>query len=268
MTKVIYKSRSFRFLLALLLCIAMLPFPEERVKAEGKQIKQGSSITMTVSQPVQRWNYSNSSVVKITPISSTKAKVTGIGVGTCVVSAVTASKTYSITIQVVGGGASGGAASSGRAGEQIKSQSIPGTGDSYFYIDGGKTVTGHFVNSLANGLISQTNSYRSSSGLGTLRTDPKLSIAAQIRAYEAAVQFSHTRPNGKAYYTVNESVVYGENLAYGYTTADQTMTAWKHSQAHNENLVRSRFKSIGIGVVAVKQSNGSYVNFVAQLFGV
>jgi hypothetical protein len=39
----------------------------------------------------------------------------------------------------------------------------------------------------------------------------------------------------------------GENAAAGYSTAEQVFAAWKGSSGHNTNMLRSMWKSIGIG---------------------
>jgi uncharacterized protein YkwD len=87
--------------------------------------------------------------------------------------------------------------------------------------------------------------------------------------------FSHTRPNGQDYYTVGgtaasgyqDSPVYGENLAYGFDNAGETLDAWIDSPSHHANLVRSSFVTIGVAVLWVKQSDGTYTAYIAQEFG-
>lgn len=97
------------------------------------------------------------------------------------------------------------------------------------------------------------NEYRQQSNLKPLKWSPDLEDCASIRAEEASVCWSHTRPNGKAWYTVNPSVMYGENLAKGYTTAEGVIQGWKDSPTHNENLLWSDFQ-----YVAIVEYNGYY----------
>ena len=60
------------------------------------------------------------------------------------------------------------------------------------------------------------NAKRAENGLATLNWSNGLESCAMVRATEAASKFSHTRPNGKDWYTVNSELMWGENLAKGY----------------------------------------------------
>ena len=46
---------------------------------------------------------------------------------------------------------------------------------------------------------------------------------------EDSTGFSHTRPNGKAWYTVNSKIQGGENLAYGFDNSSEGLDAWMKS---------------------------------------
>ena len=232
---------------------------------KGKKIKVGSTCVLTVKQKA-KWKIKGNQVARLTVVTPKRAEVTGLKQGKTTVTAKAGKKKYKCKITVKGGDSEVESANR-QEGEQVSMQAVAGTGDAIFYTTTGAQVTGHFDETYAATLIAQTNSYRAANGLGTLTVDPLLTTAAQIRAYEAAVSFSHTRPNGEQYYTVNSSVVYGENLAYGYSTAELTMTAWQNSQTHNENLLRGEFGSIGMAVCMVKQADGSYIPYIAQEFG-
>lgn len=93
------------------------------------------------------------------------------------------------------------------------------------------------------------NEYRQSKGLSSLLWSKDLEAAAAIRADEARICWSHTRPNGQEWYTVNPSIMYGENLGKGYHTADELVTAWKNSPEHNENLLWADFSYAAISCV-------------------
>ena len=99
-------------------------------------------------------------------------------------------------------------------------------------------------------------------GLAELKWSNSLEMAAMIRATEIKQSFSHTRPNGTAWYTVNQNDCYGENLARGFNTAEDTVTGWKNSPTHNANLMDPGFKTCAI---AIYEENGSY--YWAQEFG-
>ena len=244
-------------------------------KLKSKTIKTGSSVNVKVKGKA-KWKISNGAVARLTVLSKKKAQVTGLQAGKTKVTAKVGKKKYTCTITVKDGN-SGSAAvgNTSSAMESIQTQHIAGSQDSYYYLNTGVSVVGHFDSAMANELIAQTNSYRSSSGVGTLRSDALLNQAAQIRAYECSVLQSHTRPNGTKYFTVggtaaknyNDSCVFGENLAWGFSNASSTMSAWKNSPTHSANLVRSNFGKIGIAVFWAKQSDGRYSPYIAQEFG-
>jgi len=108
-------------------------------------------------------------------------------------------------------------------------------------------------------ILDATNGYRKEANVSNLKLDKDLSILATVRAMEMAYgnKFSHTRPNGEDWntfwkekgfnFTVPSGGKYGENLAYGYTTASAASTGWYNSTTHRENMLNSSFTKIGIG---------------------
>ena len=104
-------------------------------------------------------------------------------------------------------------------------------------------------------ILNLTNGYRADAGAAALKLDNTLSILATIRCMEMAYSntFSHTRPNGKAWYTIWDEYglakgsVIGENLGKGYTTASGVSAGWKNSPSHYKNLVNTKFTKVGIG---------------------
>ena len=102
-----------------------------------------------------------------------------------------------------------------------------------------------------------------------LELDPVLCKAAQVRAAECEISFSHTRPDGTKYKTAItdagiSSGYTGENVATGYTTADQAMAGWLKSEGHRANILNERFTKIGI---ASKKNNNQYGGYTwEQLF--
>lgn len=63
---------------------------------------------------------------------------------------------------------------------------------------------------IAKQLFDDINNIRMESGLRILNWSETLDSAAKIRAEEASIYWSHTRPNGKPYYTVNKKVLAGK----------------------------------------------------------
>ena len=111
--------------------------------------------------------------------------------------------------------------------------------------------------------LDAVNSQRSANGLSPLRWNGNLEAAASVRAQECQYVFSHTRPNGKPWYTVNSKVQGGENLAYGFNDAESAMSAWMTSPTHRENILWDEFATCGIAIFAA--DDGTY--YWAQEFG-
>ena len=116
------------------------------------------------------------------------------------------------------------------------------------------------VNKLAYEVFELVNQERAKAGLKALEMDTNLQKAADLRAQEISKKFSHTRPDGSSFSTVlgEFGIKYkksGENIAYGYNTAEKVMNAWMNSQGHRANILNSDFEKIGIGVYT--DSNGT-----------
>lgn len=106
------------------------------------------------------------------------------------------------------------------------------------------------------------NAYRLAAGVPALVWDDSLEACAQVRATEIATTFSHTRPNGSDWYTVNSDLMWGENLAKGYKNATNLVTGWMNSPTHAENIMNAEFTTCSIAVYEV----GGKLYF-AQEFG-
>ena len=83
--------------------------------------------------------------------------------------------------------------------------------------------------------------------------------------------FSHVSPNGyNLAYFLNQAnyeyTVAGENLAMGFSSADEVMQAWMKSPLHYRNLIDTDFKEIGIGITSGLYKDKDTV-FIAQHFG-
>lgn len=115
-------------------------------------------------------------------------------------------------------------------------------------------------------MINLVNEARKDAGESELIVSPALCRAADIRAKEGAQLFSHTRPNGQDCTSVIEmedidlafykfdgestSTVYAENIAYRKSsqtyTAKDAMEDFCDSSLHNQNLLASHHKYIGV----------------------
>lgn len=104
----------------------------------------------------------------------------------------------------------------------------------------------------ANNLV---NEIRAENGLNTLTWDNNLETVANVRANEISENFSHTRPNGKAWYTVNSKIQGGENLAFGFDNAEDVVDAWMNSPTHRDNILYDEFEKVAISIY---EENGTY----------
>lgn len=107
------------------------------------------------------------------------------------------------------------------------------------------------------------NERREQAGLEPLVWDSNLEGTSDVRAKECSQSFSHTRPNGSAWYTVNSQIMGGENLAYGYENAADVLNGWMDSPTHRENILYPTFTKISISVYVA--DDGTY--YWSQEFG-
>ena len=115
----------------------------------------------------------------------------------------------------------------------------------------------------AKATLDLVNAKRAEAGLPPLDWNEGLVQAAEVRAQECQEKFSHQRPNNQEWWTVNSSIMYGENLAKNYFDAPSVVNAWMDSPSHRENIMSSNFTTVG--VAAYKASDGAW--YWAQAFG-
>ncbi len=115
---------------------------------------------------------------------------------------------------------------------------------------------------VARAAFDQVNKARASAGLGSLTWNNGLEQASAVRAVECSQVWSHNRPDGSEYWTVNSNLVYGENLAKGYSSAEQAFNAWMASPTHKDNILFGGFKT---GAIAIHIVNGQW--YWANEFG-
>jgi uncharacterized protein YkwD len=104
------------------------------------------------------------------------------------------------------------------------------------------------------GLLSATNSARSSSGIAGLSLNSKLNASAQAKANDMAARnyWSHNTPEGSQPWVFIDAQGYaylklGENLAAGFSDEQATINGWMASPAHRENLLDPAFVDVGFG---------------------
>ena len=115
----------------------------------------------------------------------------------------------------------------------------------------------------AKASLDLVNQQREAAGLSDLTWNNGLVQAAQVRASECATSFSHTRPNGSDWWTVNSDLMYGENLAQNYSSAKEVVAAWMNSPSHKANILSADYHTIGVAVY--QDANGVW--YWAEEFG-
>lgn len=123
------------------------------------------------------------------------------------------------------------------------------------------------VSAFAQEVVRLVNLERQSAGLAPLTLDETLSAAAQVRAKEIDVSFSHTRPNGSSSFSVLKEmgIAYracGENIAKGSPTPQRVVQGWMNSAGHRANILNKNFTAIGVGI----HEDAAGVLHWAQLF--
>ena len=87
------------------------------------------------------------------------------------------------------------------------------------------------------------NKERAKVGLNPLKEIDILVKAADVRAKEISVLFSHTRPNGERCFTafyeagVPDLTWKAENIAFGFDTPERVVEAWMNSEGHRTNIL-------------------------------
>ncbi|MGI6720704.1 MAG: CAP domain-containing protein [Anaerovoracaceae bacterium] len=103
-----------------------------------------------------------------------------------------------------------------------------------------------------NSVFELVNKERQKAELQPLLYLEELGIPAGVRAKEIATAFSHTRPDKRSWTTVYgqfglDYTRAGENLAYGFRTAEKLVSAWMRSESHRKNILNPDFEYIAMG---------------------
>lgn len=115
-------------------------------------------------------------------------------------------------------------------------------------------------------IIRLTNEHRTSKGLSVLTADQTIGQYAKAHTQYMIAQgeishdtFSERMSALKA--ELGWGSGFGENVAYGYSSADAVMTGWLNSQGHRENI-EGNFTHIGVS--AIQDDGGTY--YYTQIF--
>jgi uncharacterized protein YkwD len=103
-------------------------------------------------------------------------------------------------------------------------------------------------------LLTSTNSQRTSNGSAALTINSQLNASAQAKANDMVARdyWSHNTPDGQEPWVFIDAQGYaytkaGENLAYGFSSSNETVIGWMNSPSHRANLLDTAFTEVGFG---------------------
>lgn len=112
-------------------------------------------------------------------------------------------------------------------------------------------------------LLTATNTQRLKATESALTLNAQLTAAAQAKANDMAAHnyWSHNSPDGRTPWSFISASGYdyavaGENLAYGFSNADDTVTGWMNSAEHRANILDSSYQDVGFGVATATNFQG------------
>jgi uncharacterized protein YkwD len=132
---------------------------------------------------------------------------------------------------------------------------------------------------IAQDVVRLTNEFRAANGLAPLQLSGQLAALADLQAknmvsmvpvvgFNAAM--SHTlygapevTLTSRADYVGYDWTSIGENIAYGYGSADAVVQAWINSPGHRANLLNASFTQIGVSVAYTREG----IPYFSQDFG-
>ena len=117
-------------------------------------------------------------------------------------------------------------------------------------------------------IVRLVNVQRATYGLAALTVGGQLNVAADLHSQDMVAVgnlygptqgmqhtlYGTTRPevsdrlDAAGYDDWTRSFAYGENIAYGYASAQDVVTAWMNSRGHRANILSATFREIGVSV--------------------
>ncbi|OGF27555.1 hypothetical protein A2303_01705 [Candidatus Falkowbacteria bacterium RIFOXYB2_FULL_47_14] len=132
---------------------------------------------------------------------------------------------------------------------------------------------GRMTENMTEEILTLINGARSEAGLGTVKSNLVLNIAAHEKAEDMIAKgyFAHHSPDGKKPWDWIDRGQYkylfvGENLAMNFTSADSAHRALMNSASHKHNILNERYVDVGLAMVTGTM-NGKQTNVLVQLFG-
>ena len=126
------------------------------------------------------------------------------------------------------------------------------------------------ITTMEDEVTSLINKERAKAGCGAVKTDERMRAAGRAHSGDMAKNnyFSHTGRDGSSFVDRLARAGYpregaaGENIAYGYGSAQAVVTGWMNSPDHRKNILNCSAKSTGVGLAY--RGNTPYWT---QLFG-
>jgi uncharacterized protein YkwD len=115
----------------------------------------------------------------------------------------------------------------------------------------------------SSSLLSDTNAERAKDNEPVLTLNPQLASAAQAKAEDMvkANYWAHNSPDGKTPWSFISASGYqyqtaGENLAYGFVSAEDSVAGWMNSPEHRANILDGAYRDVGFGVASSPNYQG------------
>lgn len=124
-------------------------------------------------------------------------------------------------------------------------------------------------------IVNEINNIRKSYGLEPLTINPKLDVAAMLKAEDMISNdyFNHNSPEGKTpwfwFNAVNYNYKYaGENLALNFWNNKETVQAWLNSPSHKDNILSPNYQETGVAILSgTTSTTKESKTIIVQLFG-
>jgi uncharacterized protein YkwD len=118
-------------------------------------------------------------------------------------------------------------------------------------------------------VIHFTNQARSEKGLPPLVVSERLNRAAAAKAKDMMAQQYYGHGSWERFIRVEgyNYCLAGENLALNHTEAPELVEAWMGSPEHRDNLLKARYREIGVAVIRGRYKTIEDATFVVQMFG-
>lgn len=141
-----------------------------------------------------------------------------------------------------------------------------------YYMELKTKKTTHLYLEVEKEIVRLCNIERAKVGAAPLEWFEDAYYFTKIRSDEAAIEFSHTRPNGKKWSTVYTDAgvhligYFGENLyeSIGISAeeyAERAVMAWMNSDGHRRNILNANYKRIAVAVVETRNMLVATQNF-------